>query len=271
MLGKHISNIIPIGEEEEIISAIPVDDFNSDKNIVISSKLGMIKKTNLSEFKVSRYTKPISCMKLKENDEVVNAFIDLYSDCLVATNENYSLWFSLDEVPTSGIKSSGVKSISLKHDEVVSVNNFDDTFEYITIFSDKNTAKRIKVSDLEKQVRARRGYLIIRDVKSNPHKVKKVFVCDNKSVFGLKKLQSIDYIKQTELPILDRIKTGTTISKEQIIDVFKQVLLVKKEETKEEKQEKEEESKDKVIKKPVQVSLLEIDDKLKMIDEFLEK
>ena len=267
MLGKHISNIIKISENEEIISCIPVTDFNLDKNIVIASRLGMIKKTALSEFKVSRYSKPISCMKLKDDDTVINAFIDNYSDCFIATSDSYSLWFSLDEVPVSGIKSSGVKSISLKSDEVVSVCNFDKSFEYITVFSDKETAKRIKISELEKGSRARRGYLIIREVKSNPHKVKKVFITDNKTMFGLKKLQTIDYLKQTELPILDRIKTGTSISKEEIIDIFKSVSLVTKEDIniKIEKIEEEfiEES------KPVQISLLEIDDKLKQIDEFL--
>ena len=87
-LGKHISNIIKIGEDEKIIAAIPINDFNVDRSIIIASKGGMIKKTKVSEFKVSRYSKPISCMKLKDGDEVVGAFINNYNSIFIATNKS---------------------------------------------------------------------------------------------------------------------------------------------------------------------------------------
>ncbi len=43
-LGKHISNLVPLQEEEEIVTAIPVSDFNEKKNIILATKQGMIKK-----------------------------------------------------------------------------------------------------------------------------------------------------------------------------------------------------------------------------------
>lgn len=269
-LGKHISNIIKVSENEEIVSCIPVINFDENKNVVIASKFGMIKKTSLSEFKVSRYTKPISCMKLKYDDYVVSAFIDTYSDVSITTSDSYNLWFSLSEVPVSGIKSSGVKSISLKQDVVVAVNNFDSTFEYMTVFSDKETAKRIKINELEKQTRVRRGCLIMREVKSNPHKVQTVFITSPKTMFGLKKLQTIDYLKNTEIAISDRYKTGQTISKDEIFTVFKQIDLLKKDEviSSNDNDNKDESLEVKEVK-PVQISLLEIDDKLKSIDDML--
>ena len=108
----------------------------------------------------------------------------------------------------------------------------------------------------------------MKEVKSNPHKVKKVFIVDNKKIFGLKKLQTIDYIRNTELPILDRIKTGTSISKDEIMDIFKTESLLKKDDLTEETKDIDKDEND---VKPVQISLLEIDDKLKQIDEFLGK
>ena len=104
VLGKHISNIIKIDENEQIIGAIPVSDFDKNKNIVLASLNGMIKKTPLNLFKVSRYTKPISCMKLKDKDEVIFVGLDDFKDINLTTNTSYNLWFSLDEVPDSGIK-----------------------------------------------------------------------------------------------------------------------------------------------------------------------
>lgn len=262
-LGKHISNIIKTSENEEVVSCIPVKSFKDNKNIILVSKNGMIKQTEISLFKVSRYSRPISCMKLKGNDLVVNAFLNDYNDIFISTYNGYSLWFDLEEVPTSGIKSSGVKAINLKNDTVVSSFSFDNSLEYVTIFTDSDTGKRVHLSEFEKSSRARRGLLILKEVKSNPYKVLKTFITSNKSYFGLKdNSNEIGNIKQTEISISDRYKTGSNIGKG-IIDVFE----VKKLETKKEEELEEKKEEKKVV--PHQISLLEIDEELKSIDEII--
>ena len=265
VLGKHISNIIKLEENEKIVSIIPVTDFNINKEVVIASKLGMIKKTPLKEFKVSRYSKAISCMKLKDNDEVIDAKLNNFNDIMISTSSCFSLWFDESEIPSSGIKSSGVKSMTLKNDEVVSMNIFDKNLEYVTIFTDNKTAKRVKLEDFEKSTRARRGLLILREVKTNPYNIKNVFVTNTKTTFGLRFNDRIEKIKNTDLPILDRYKTGTTISKEKYLDVFEMQNLTTKEKIEEDKEEVVRT----VIKEPTQISLLEIDDELKKVDDML--
>ncbi len=265
VLGKHISNIIKLEENEKIVSIIPVTDFNINKEVVIASKLGMIKKTPLKEFKVSRYSKAISCMKLKDNDEVIDAKLNNFNDIMISTSSCFSLWFDESEIPSSGIKSSGVKSMTLKNDEVVSMNIFDKTLEYVTIFTDNKTAKRVKLEDFEKSTRARRGLLILREVKTNPYNIKNVFVTNTKAIFGLRFNDRIEKIKNTDLPILDRYKTGTTISKEKYLDVFEMQNLTTKEKIEEDKEEVVRT----VIKEPTQISLLEIDDELRKVDDIL--
>ena len=265
VLGKHISNIIKLEENEKIVSIIPVTDFNINKEVVIASKLGMIKKTPLKEFKVSRYSKAISCMKLKDNDEVIDAKLNNFNDIMISTSSCFSLWFDESEIPSSGIKSSGVKSMTLKNDEVVSMNIFDKTLEYVTIFTDNKTAKRVKLEDFEKSTRARRGLLILREVKTNPYNIKNVFITNTKAIFGLRFNDRIEKIKNTDLPILDRYKTGTTISKEKYLDVFEMQNLTTKEKIEEDKEEVVRT----VIKEPTQISLLEIDDELRKVDDIL--
>ena len=265
VLGKHISNIIKLEENEKIVSIIPVIDFNINKEVVIASKLGMIKKTPLKEFKVSRYSKAISCMKLKDNDEVIDAKLNNFNDIMISTSSCFSLWFDESEIPSSGIKSSGVKSMTLKNDEVVSMNIFDKNLEYVTIFTDNKTAKRVKLEDFEKSTRARRGLLILREVKTNPYNIKNVFITNTKTTFGLRFNDRIEKIKNTDLPILDRYKTGTTISKEKYLYVFEMQNLTTKEKIEEDKEEVVRT----VIKEPTQISLLEIDDELKKVDDML--
>ena len=224
-LGKHISNIIKLEENEEIISVIPVIDFDTDKDITIATKNGMIKRSQVKDFQVSRYSKSIQCMKLKDNDVVVDAFINQDSDIFIATSGNYGLWFEKSEIPVVGVKASGVKAIKLKDDVVVSVSNFNpEKQEFLLLITDKGTGKRVKISEFEKSGRAHRGLLLLREVKTNPYHTIKAFLTGSKEHIGIK-TPDINLLKTSEFPIMDRYSTGSTISKHTVYDAFKVVEL----------------------------------------------
>ena len=227
-IGKHISNIIKLEEMEEIVSVIPVCNFNDKVEIAIATKNGMIKRTLLKDFQVSRYSKPIQCMKLKDNDSVVNAFTTVYNDIFIATDGNYGLWFDKEEIPVVGIKASGVKAIKLKDDLVVSACNFDiNKDEYLLIITDKGTGKRVKMTEFEKSLRAHRGLLLLREVKTNPYHTIRTFLTTGRDHIGIK-TPDINLLKTSEFPIMDRYSTGSTISKHNIIDAFKVMELLTK-------------------------------------------
>ena len=258
-LGKHISNIIKIDSDENIVSCIKVDNFDTDIDIMLATKLGMIKRTKLAEFKVSRYTKPVNCMNLKGNDELIEAKLSCYNNILVSTKNGYGLWFDINEIPIVGLKTSGVKSINLKDDEVVSVNNFDD-IDYISIIMDKGTGKRVKLTEFEKSTRARRGLMLVREVKTSPYKIVKTFAIDSKNYLGIKTDEEIK-IKLTELSILDRYSTGNSITKKKINDAYVIANLIKK-------NDHDEINISKNIEKP-RTSLKEIDEQLITIDDYI--
>ena len=261
-LGKHISNIIKLDSDEKIVSVIPITNFEQDIDIVIATREGMIKRTNLSEFKSVRFSKPLVAMKLKGNDKVVDAFIAKHNEIFIATKKSYGLWFDINDIPTVGIRTSGVKSINLKDDDVVSVSNFDkETTEYVTIITDKGTAKRVKLNEFEKTTRAKRGLLLLREVKTNPYRTLKALTVSSKEFIGLKG-NDIKTVKLTEVAIMDRYSTGSIISKDIVKEVFIVNDLVKKEDIEVEPTiEKQEEKK--------KVSLKEIDDRLMTIDDFI--
>ncbi len=258
-LGKHISNIIPLKEGEEIISSMPVYDFDKEIFVTTFTKMGMIKRTLLSDYKLQRYSKPVVNIKLKEDDAVTDVTCEPYNNALIVTNTGYSLMFNINEVTVTGIKSSGVKSIKLKDDYVVSGLLIDGSYEHIAIITNKGTAKRLRISDIEMSTRARRGMLIIREVKTNPHRVLRVFKV-KKELIGIKKNNDIDFIKNTEMPIMDRLSTGSNIAKS-ITDAF----IVKNIEN---KNSMNIEVVEKVITKE-NISLEEIDNKILTIDDFL--
>ncbi len=258
-LGKHISNIIKIDTDESIVSCIKVEDFDKDIDITLATKLGMIKRTKLSEFKISRYTKPVNCMNLKGNDELITTFMSLYNNVFVATKHGFGLWFDITDIPIVGLKTSGVKSINLKDDSVVSVNNFNE-LDYISVIMNKGCGKRVKLSEFEKSTRARRGLMIVREVKTSPYKIVKTFAVDSKNYLGIK-TDEINEMKLTELSIMDRYSTGSIITKKKIVDAFIVCNLVKK-------GDNNNASINKDVEKP-RISLKEIDERLITIDDYI--
>lgn len=221
-LGKHISNLVKLNEGENVIAAYPIFDFEKDEYVTIFTKNGMVKRTMIGDFKIQRYSKPITCIKLKDDDRVISVCLNDYNAVFVSTNNGYGLRYKVEEIPIVGLKTSGVKAINLKNDYVVSGQIFDEKMtEYLTLITDKNTAKRIHLSQFEYISRAKKGIQIIREVKTNPYKILKTFVTDNRDLIGIKTKKSIFEVKITEIPILDRYSTGTSICKENIIEVFK--------------------------------------------------
>lgn len=274
-MPKHVSNLIEMASGESIVSAIPAYNFETEKNIVIATHDGMIKRSKLKEFKLLRYSKETSCMKLKDNDYVIAAFTEEKPCLFLTTDSGYGLSFKMEEVPVVGVKASGVKAIKLKDDNLVSANQYSENEdEFIAIITDKGTGKRVRLNEFELSTRTRRGLLVIREVKTNPYKVLKTFITDSKNFIGLKN-NDINIVKLTELPISDRHSIGSQLTKHNLIDVFQEATLIRstkeqidliadkeitKIETAEEKEEKPKKEK---------ISLKEIDDRLMTIDDFL--
>ena len=264
-MGKHVSNLIEINPGEKIVSAIPIYSFDTDTNIVIASQNGMIKRSKVSDFKLTRYSKPVSCMKLKDDDKVIDAFLEKENTVFLTTNSGYGLSFKTSDIPVVGVKASGVKSMKLKDDKIVSINNFDyNKSEFISIITDKGTGKRVRLNEFPLSSRALRGLLVLREVKTNPYKVLKTFIIDNKKHIGIKN-GDINVLKVTELPILDRYSTGSQISKKELEDAF----VISELEKKEENVLSEKEETEEAIPKREKISLKEIDDRLMTIDDFL--
>lgn len=273
-MPKHVSNIIELPPEESVIASIPAYDFSSDKNIIITTKDGIIKRTKLKEFKLQRYNKASSCMKLKDNDKVISVLIEDYDSVFLTTNTGYALSFSTNEIPVIGVKASGVKAMKLKDDFLVACNNFSyNEHEFISIITTKGTGKRVRLTEFPISTRTRRGILLIREVKTNPYEILTTFIDDSRNFIGLKN-GDINIIKNTELSIADRYSTGTTISKHNLTNAFI-VANLKKEINHQEQlievptEEKQEVVEERKIPKKEQISLSEIDDRLMTIDDFL--
>ncbi|MEG0266403.1 MAG: DNA topoisomerase IV subunit A [Bacilli bacterium] len=254
-LGKHISNIVKIDENEVIIGTIPVTNFDSTDKITLFTKNGMIKRTNLKDYKVTRYSKPIMTFKLKENDEVVNVTNNQGTDIFITTSNGFGLRYKTSEVTEVGLRAAGVKAVSLKNDTVVCGQTFSDA-DYLTVITDKGTGKRIKIDEFESGTRARKGIQMVRDVKTNPYHIIKTFINLGRVNIVLKLGIDMLNIKSTELPIADRYSTGTQITKEKIDLVYEASIV--------------EDIKEETLIDETKVDLTKVDEKIMTIDDFLD-
>ena len=214
-LGKHINNLIPLAEDERVVSSLILDSKNT--NIILATKNGTTKRLRLEDLIVSRYSKPINAIKLKAGDELISAVKDNGRAIFVSSN-GYYINIDSNEIPIVGAKASGVKGINLKDDVLVSLISPEEGQDYLTIFTDQNTTKRIKMSDLDTSSRAKKGSTLIKKVKSKQYQVVKAATVSNKDLVNVKIDGEFKELKVTDIPIMDLASTGSTVSKKTIED-----------------------------------------------------
>lgn len=218
-LGKHISNFVTISPDDKAVNAFIINENVTNREVTMFTHEGMVKRTNLNDFIVSRYSKAYTAMKLKDTDEVVNVCITK-PNVLIVTKTGYYLNYMASEIPLSGPKAAGVKGINLKDDNVISGICYSEKDEYIDIFTNQKTAKRVKLSELNMLSRAKRGTTLIKKVKSTNYEIIKAFSTSTKDIIGIKSKDDIYLVKNSDIPIMDKESTGSVILKQTISDVF---------------------------------------------------
>lgn len=219
-MGKHISNIVTVSGDERVIGSFVLNASTKDAFLTTITKKGMVKRTQLDLYNVTRYNKEMSAIKLKDDDAVVSATLG-NGELVLVTKNGFALKFDTSDIPASGVKTAGVKGVALKDDdEVVGGFTLTDKDEYLAIFTDRSTAKRVKCLELEKTGRAKRGSLIIKKVKSTVYHVAKILPASSSTSFVLKYADEVKNIKSSDIPIMDTSSTGSSISKIKFLDVM---------------------------------------------------
>ena len=262
-LGKHVSNIITMSPDEKIVGAMPVYNFDDDKCVTIFTKNGMVKRTKLIDFKVGRYSKEISMMNLKDDDSVISVSSENGNNVFVATRNGFGLWYDVSEISIVGIRASGVKSIKLKDDEVVSSFIFDENNEYVTIITDKGTAKRLKLTEIEKTTRGNKGILLMKTIKSNPSKIINAYILSSKEEIGIISIAEVKEVKLTEISIMDRQSNGSYIVKDRVMSTYHKASIITNDDI------SNNEIKDDIVDDKELKNLKKIDDKIMQVDEIL--
>lgn len=224
-LGKHISNTIMIKEQEKIIASLVLKDKN--KNVTLFTKNGLTKQVAIKDFEVTRYSKPMTAIKLKDNDELINADISK-KEVLFVTNNGLALRFNTNEIPVVGSKASGVKGINLKDDYCIYASPIKKE-EYLNIYTNYKTIKRLKLSDITPISRAKKGNMLFKKAKTKDYKILFAYLTETKDVNLYKIDTDIHELKNSDIPIMDIASTGSQVKfnydlfalKKELVDLTK--------------------------------------------------
>ncbi|MDK1740171.1 DNA topoisomerase IV subunit A [Dellaglioa algida] len=176
--GEHISQTIGLDTDEYLIKAFTFKKVDAPGKFIFATKNGFIKQTAVSDLQPGRTYKGHASkfMKLKSADDDVILISYLKEDdnslfIFSASHDGYGLRYPLEEVPVVGAKAAGVIAMNLKQDDFVASTCLVSENSQIGLLTQRGSFKRMSVSEVSSTSRAKRGVLILRELKKEPHKV----------------------------------------------------------------------------------------------------
>lgn len=155
--GRAMVNVLPLAEGERITAFLPVKDYSEKGYIVMSTRNGLIRKSELEEFEVVRSNGKIA-ITLNEGDELIE--VERTSgndDILMASHNGKCIRFNEQDVRKTGRGSQGVRSMKLDDgDYIVDMAIIREGCKVITI-SENGFGKRTDPSEFRIQSRAGKG------------------------------------------------------------------------------------------------------------------
>ncbi len=161
--GRSLANVLEISKEERIASMICVKDFSDTLHLVMATRKGVVKKTNLNEYRNYRKGGLIG-IKIDDEDELVNVKLTSGEDELViVTHAGMSIRFKESDLRDQGRPTRGVKGVTLKKDD-----DFVETLEVVDpkatllICGENGQGKRTNYDEYRVQTRGGSGIIAIK-------------------------------------------------------------------------------------------------------------
>lgn len=186
-LGSHLGNYIKMDSNEKIIQAYFLRSFNPNVQVIMASQFGMIKRSRLSDFEVSRNNKSMVCMKIGSMDQVVSVTLSYSPEDSIAvvSQQGYALQYSAQEVAMMTLRTKGVKAMNLGKEDCIADVTILQADKQVLLVGDKAQMKRLKVEKIAHLKRPAKGNRLYKWVKSNPVYVKSIYAVEANQGFDL--------------------------------------------------------------------------------------
>ena len=167
--GKALVNLLALSRDEKVTASLPVKEFQDDRYVIMATKLGVVKKTELPAYANPRQG-GIIALSLDGGDKLIGAELtDGHREILLGTRKGITIRFKEEDVRAMGRTAHGVRGITLEAgDEVIGMETItpDSTTAILTV-TEGGYGKRTPVTEYRVQGRGGKGIISVKTTERN--------------------------------------------------------------------------------------------------------
>lgn len=239
--GTPIVNLLPLEQDESINAIIPIAGFNAGY-LIMATRAGVIKKSELSKFDTSRKT-GIIAVSLNEGDELINVRQTSGEDeIMLITRKGKSIRFSELDVRDMGRLATGVRGIQLEKDDSVVALELIQENGKVLVISENGYGKRTDLGEYRKQTRGGKGILTSQITDKTGCLIGARIVQDEDDILLINSDGIIIRIRVNEISVTGRTTSGVRLMRmENDVHLVSVAKVVDKEEDRDEEKDEIEE------------------------------
>jgi DNA gyrase subunit A len=209
--GKAIINLLELQKGEKVATTLAIRDFSGGKYVVMATKEGLVKKTELTAYANPR-TGGIVAIKIKEEDELIGARVSTGSqDIFLTTRQGKSIRFGETEIREMGRVAAGNIGIRMEPgDEVVGMEVLDEGAAILTV-TENGYGKRTRTGEYRIQGRGGKGILTIKTSERNGPVVYAYQVTDQDQLMIITEQGKIIRLRAGEISVIGRNTQGVKL------------------------------------------------------------
>ncbi|MFH1262440.1 MAG: DNA gyrase subunit A [Pseudomonadota bacterium] len=209
--GRPIVNLAQLSPGESVAALLPVSEFVEGKYIIMASRNGIIKKTDLMQFANPRASGIIAC-GIEDGDRMIAAALTTgTSDIFLATKNGQAIRFNEDEVRAMGRQAVGVWGIDLdKGDAVVGMQVLQAEGTLLTA-TEHGYGKRTETTEYRKQSRGGKGVMTIRVIDKNGPVVGVAQVAQDDDVMLISDQGQLIRVRAKDISLIGRATQGVRL------------------------------------------------------------
>jgi len=214
--GTAIVNLLEIEPDEKITTVIPVHEYNEGMYLILATKEGIVKKTDLMEYDNIRKG-GLTAVTLRENDELIGVRLtDGTNDLMLVTRNGMSIRFNETDVRPLGRVSQGVRGIKLDDDDyvigMVAIDKDDeDKDSTLLVVTENGFGKRTEIDEYKVQARGGKGILTYKVTEKTGKLIGAKLVSETDDIMLISDDGSIIRMNASEISILSRATQGVTL------------------------------------------------------------
>ena len=227
--GKAIVNLLSLEKDESVTTIIPVKEFNDQNYLIMATRKGTIKKTNLIAYSHQRKS-GIIAVTLDEGDRLMDVkMTDGKQEILLGTAQGMAVRFNEDDVRPTGRSSSGVRGITLKEDDEVIGMIVAEKEKTILTATRNGFGKRTPIEDYRLISRGGSGVINIQTSDRNGPVASIACVSDDDEIMVITKAGITIRMPVSDISIIGRNTQGVRVMKLDDNDAIVSVTKVEKE------------------------------------------